>query len=91
LTYVKKKHRLAVVVRSTVPGCRADAKVTLRRKKPGRDTKLLVSTTSSQGRYRLKAPRDGGRYYVTVAKSYATGRAECGTARSKVAKVPRRR
>ena len=90
LTYVKKKHRLAGVVGSSAPGCRADAKVTLLRKKPGRDTKLLVSTTSSKGRFRVKAPVAAGRYYVTVAKSYATGEAECGSARSKAAQVSAR-
>ena len=66
----------------------ADAKVTLFRAKPGKDTKLVVGTTNGKGRWTRMAPKVAGRYYVEVATSYAKGEAECGRARSKKERVP---
>jgi subtilisin-like proprotein convertase family protein len=91
LSYAKASKNLTAVVRSDMPSCRGDAKVTLFRAKPGKDTKLVVGTTTSKGRWTRKAPKVAGRYYVKVAKSYATGEAECGRARSKKERVPRAR
>jgi hypothetical protein len=91
LSYVKATKKLKAVVRSDMPSCRGDAKVTLFRAKPGKDTKLVVGTTNSSGRWTRKAPKVAGRYYVKVASSYATGEAECGGARSKKERVPRAR
>nr|WP_242498072.1 thrombospondin type 3 repeat-containing protein [Nocardioides glacieisoli] len=91
LRYAKATKKLTAVVRSDMPSCRADAKVTLFRSKPGKDTKLVVGTTTSKGRWTRKAPKVAGRYYVKVASSYATGEAECGRARSKKERVPRAR
>ncbi len=88
LRYAKATRKLTAVVRSDASGCRAGAKVALFRARPGKDTKLVVSTTTSQGRKTWKAPKAGGRYYVRVASSYAAGQAECGRARSTKARVP---
>lgn len=88
LRYAKATRKLKAVVRSDASGCRAGAKVALFRARPGKDTKLVVSTTTSQGRKTWKAPKAGGRYYVRVASSYAAGQAECGRARSTKARVP---
>lgn len=88
LRYAKATRKLKAVVRSDASGCRAGARVALFRARPGKDTKLIVSTTTSQGRKTWKAPKAGGRYYVRVASSYAAGQAECGRARSTKARVP---
>ena len=89
LSYVKKKKGLQLAVRSDAAGCRDGARATLFRKRPGRDTKLVTGTTDRRGRYRFAKPRAGGKFYVRVARSYATGEAECATARSKPVRVRR--
>lgn len=84
-----KKKRLVATVGSTANGCRPGAEVTLLRKKKGRDATLLTATSDRAGKVRIKAPRQLGRYYVTVAASYAPGQAECGAARSRPLRVRR--
>ncbi len=74
LRYARATKKLKAAVRSDVPGCRADAKVTLYRAKPGKDTKLVVGTTNSKGRWTRKAPKVAGRYYVKVADVLRQGR-----------------
>ena len=91
LRYAKATRKLKVVVRSDVPACESQAKVTLFRTRPGKDTKLVVATTNGKGRKTWKAPARSGRYYVRVAASYAAGQAECGRARSSRARVPQGR
>ena len=88
LRFAKKTRTLKTVVRSDAAGCRSGASVTLYRAKPGKDVKLVVGTTNSRGRWVRKAPMTAGRYYVKVAPSYATGQAECISARSKKERVP---
>ncbi|MCK9825384.1 thrombospondin type 3 repeat-containing protein [Nocardioides cavernae] len=87
LHFRKKKRRLTFVVRSDAPGCRAGAEASLWRVKRGKDTRLLVAETDASGRYRAKAPRRAGRYYLRIASSYAAGQAECGAARSNTERV----
>ncbi|WP_243395220.1 thrombospondin type 3 repeat-containing protein [Nocardioides currus] len=86
----RRRNRLVTTVASTVAGCRADAEVTVWRKKKGRDARIVLASTDTRGKASTRAPRRAGRYYVTVASSYAAGQAECGAARSRVVKVRRR-
>jgi subtilisin-like proprotein convertase family protein len=85
----KDKTRLVGRVRSDRVACLAGIRATLKRSEPGRDQKLVVVTTRSDGRFRTRAPRTSGRYYVVVHARYALGVAECGG--SKSAKVRIRR
>jgi len=87
LRYARATRKLKAVVRSDVPGCRSDAAVTLYRAKRGKDTKLVVGTTNSNGRWTRKAPKVAGRYYVKVATSLVRGEAECGRATSRKARM----
>ena len=87
LRFPRATRRLKVVVTSDAPACESRSKVTLFRSRPGRDTKLVVSTTNSMGRKTWKAPARRGRYYVKVAASYAAGQAECERARSSRTRV----
>lgn len=92
LRTVKGAPRLRITVASPAPGCRDRAEATLFRvrKGAGKDLKLVVVTTNARGKARPKAPRRPGRYYVTVARSYAAGEAECASARSTRQRLTRR-
>lgn len=92
LRTVKGASRLRITVSSPAPGCRDRAEATLfrARKGAGKDVKLVVVTTNASGKARPKAPRRPGRYYVTVARSYAAGEAECASARSTRQRLTRR-
>lgn len=90
LRYSAKAKRLTITVRSDVAGCRDRAEATLLRVTKGKDAKVLVATTGAGGRTRVKAPKRSGRYYVTVARSYAAGEAECDSARSGRQRVARK-
>lgn len=85
----KEKSRLVGRVRSDRAGCVAGVRATLKRAKPGRDQKLVVVTTRSSGRFRTRAPRATGRYYVVVRARYAPGVAECGGSRSASVRIRR--
>lgn len=85
----KKRSRLVGRVRSEHSACTSSVRVTLKRKKPGRDPKLAVRSTRSDGRFRTRLPKRAGRYYVVVRKRYAAGVAECGGSRSAVVRVRR--
>ena len=50
--------------------------------RPNKDFKVFGGSVSYSGRVRVAVPR-GPAYYVTVPTSYASGVAECGTARSR--------
>lgn len=86
----KERGRIVGKIRSEVRACRVGVEVTLRRARPGRDQKLVVVRTRQDGRFRTRAPRIGGRYYVRVASHYATGVAECGPSTSRKVRVRRR-
>lgn len=90
LKHQVKKRRLVATVGSPASGCRNDAEVTLWRKRKGKDAMIVVARSDSAGKVVIKAPRRPGRYYVTVASSYAAGLAECGTAKSPAQRVRRR-
>lgn len=87
----QKKGRLLGRVASDRRACVAGVEVALKRARPGRDQKLVVLSTRSAGRFRTRAPRLPGRYYVLVRKQYVTGVAECGSDRSRTIRVRRRR
>jgi len=84
-----KRSRLVGTVRAGTRACVAGVRVTLKRAKPGRDTKLVVLTTKGDGRFRTRVPKRTGRYYVVVRKRYAVGVAECGGSRSSTVRVRR--
>jgi subtilisin-like proprotein convertase family protein len=86
----KEKSRLVGKVRSDRAACVDGVRATLKKRKAGRDTKLLVVTTKSNGRFRTRVPKAAGRYYVVVRKRYAAGVAECGSSRSTTVRVRRR-
>lgn len=90
LKHRAKKHRLVATVGSAASGCRNDAEVTLWRKRKGKDARIVLARSDSAGKVVMKAPRTAGRYYVTVASSYAAGQAECGSAKSPAERVRRR-
>lgn len=83
------RSRLVGRVFSEVRACRTGVEVTLKRKRPGRDQKLVVVTTRQDGRFRTRVRR-GATYYVVVRKQYAAGVAECGSSRSRKVRVERR-
>ena len=85
----KEKSRLVGRVRSDRGVCVDQVRATLKRKKPGRDPKLVVVTTKPSGRFRTRVPQSAGRYYVVVRKRYAAGVAECGSSRSTTVRVRR--
>ncbi len=85
----KEKSRLVGRVRSDRDACSAGVRATLKRAKPGRDQKLVVVTTRSDGRFRTRVPKRKGRYYVVVRTRYAVGVAECGRSRSAKVRVRR--
>lgn len=81
--------RLVGRVFSDVRDCRAGVDVTVKRKLPGRDQKLVVLTTRQDGRFRTRVPRRGATYYAVVRKQYAAGAAECGSSKSRKIRVRR--
>jgi hypothetical protein len=87
LRHQKARHRLTGKVESVAVGCRSGVEVAIWRKKPGTDLKLVVVTTRSTGTFRTKAPRRAGRYYATVGSA---AQPLCGSATSRVVRVPRR-
>ncbi len=89
LTWVKSKKRLEGQITSPTRACSARARVVLWRARPHRDVKLLGVDATRRGRYRFAVAR-GFRYYVSVSPSYASGRAECAKATSRVVRAPRR-
>jgi hypothetical protein len=60
------RHRFTGRVVSPAVGCVADVRVTIWKKLPGRDRKLVVVTSRPTGKYATKAPRKPGRYYARV-------------------------
>ncbi|MBL0749235.1 thrombospondin type 3 repeat-containing protein [Nocardioides baculatus] len=58
--------KLKGAVDSVAQGCRADATVTVWRKKKGTDRRLVVLTSKQTGSFRTGRPARAGRYYVTV-------------------------
>lgn len=85
----RSRGRLVGRVFSDVRDCRAGVEVTVKRKKPGRDQKLVVLTTRQDGRFRTRVPRRGATYYAVVRQQYAAGAAECGSSRSRKVRVRR--
>ncbi|MBL0749234.1 thrombospondin type 3 repeat-containing protein [Nocardioides baculatus] len=85
----KEKSRLVGRVRSDRGACVDQVRATVKRKKPGRDPKLVVVMTKPDGRFRTRLPKAAGRYYVVVRKRYAVGVAECGSSRSAAVRVRR--
>ena len=86
----KQKGRLVGRVFSDVAACRAGVEVTLKRRKAGRDTKLVVLRSRTSGRFRTRAPRAPGRYYVVLPKRYVVATTECGRGTSRTVRVRRR-
>jgi subtilisin-like proprotein convertase family protein len=84
-----RRGKLLGRVAADTHACVAGVEVTLLRKKPGRDQKLVVLRTRDSGRFRTRAPRLAGRYYAVLRKRYAAGVAECGTSRSPAVRVRR--
>lgn len=85
----REKSRLVGRVSSDRRACVARVEVTLKRARPGRDQKLVVLTTRSEGKFRTRAPRAGGRLYVVVRSRVAADVAECGASRSRTIRVRR--
>ena len=86
----KERSRIVGRVRSDRGACVDEVRATLKKKRAGRDAKLLVVTTKPDGRFRTRVPKAAGRYYVVVRKRYAVGVAECGSSRSTTVRVRRR-
>ena len=61
--------------------------MTLWLKRSRADRKLVVTTTRGTGKFRIKAPRRPGRYYVTVG---SPAEPLCGTDRSRSVRIRRR-
>ncbi|WP_423802703.1 thrombospondin type 3 repeat-containing protein [Nocardioides currus] len=80
LSYVAKKRFFRGQVASAVPSCAAYAEVTLWRKHRRADRRLVISTTTDEGRFRTPRVKRAGKYYVTVA---ASPDGACAGARSK--------
>lgn len=84
-----RRGKLLGRVSSDTHACEAAVEVTLMRKKPGRDQKLVVLRARDSGRFRTRAPRVAGRYYTVLRKRYVVGVAECGASRSPAVRVRR--
>ncbi|MCF6378912.1 hypothetical protein L2K70_14950 [Nocardioides KLBMP 9356] len=82
LTWLAGKQSLQVRVTSPVGACAQRARVAVFRVRPHKDYKVFGGSTSFSGRLKVKVAR-GATYYVTVPTSYASGVAECGTAKSR--------
>lgn len=78
--------RLKGAVDSAAQGCRADATVTVWRKKKGADRRLMVLTSKQTGAFRTARPARAGRYYVTVT---SPEQPLCASARSSTVRVGR--
>ncbi|QIK77317.1 hypothetical protein G7071_08175 [Nocardioides piscis] len=91
VTHLAKKKRVVLATRSLVAACRPGAEMTFWRKRRGKDLRVVVASTNSSGKIRLRSPKKAGRYYATVAASYVPGAAECGSARSKTIRIRHRR
>lgn len=78
--------KLTGTVDSAAHGCRADATVTVWRKKKGADRRLVVLTSKATGAFRTARPARAGRYYVTVA---SPEQALCAPATSPTVRVRR--
>ncbi len=87
LTYTKAGRRLTGTVESVAEGCRSAVAVTVWRKRPGADRRLVVVTTRDSGRFRTKAPRRPGRYFATVGSA---AEPLCGAGQSRAVRVTRR-
>lgn len=90
LTVRKAARRLTGRIKSDLAVCRQDQPVSLWQKRSGKDRRLAVLLSSSTGRYKVRMPRQAGRYYTRVYRSYVLGAAECGADRSRVVRVRRR-
>lgn len=87
LRHLAGKHRLVGTVESVAVGCSREVPVTLWLKRSRADRKLVVTTTRGTGKFRIKAPRRPGRYYVTVG---SPAEPLCGTDRSRSVRIKRR-
>lgn len=81
-----KRHRFAGKVESPAVGCVADVNVTIWKKLPGRDRKLLVVTSLRTGKFATKAPRRPGRFYARVGSA---AEPLCAADKSRVVRVRR--
>lgn len=90
LSHSSRKDALAVTVSSLHAECRARARGTLWRIKPGRDAKVGPFRTDRSGRAKLDAPRRPGRYRVEVLPRSVAGVVECRAARSPAVRVTAR-
>ena len=85
----KKRGRLVGRATAGAAVCSSSVELALMRKKAGRDQKLLVVRARASGRFRTRAPRLAGRYYVVLKERYVPGSAECGGSRSKAVRIRR--
>lgn len=83
------RKRIDGAVSSNLSACRGQAEVTIWRQRKGSDRKLVLLRTGADGRFRVRAPREPGRYYATVAPNYLANLAECAAGRSKAARIRR--
>lgn len=90
LTVRKATGRLTGRLSSDVRPCRRDQSVALWHKRPGKDRRLAVVRSSPTGRYAVRLPRQSGKYYASVQRTYVLGVAECAADRTRVVRVRRR-
>jgi subtilisin-like proprotein convertase family protein len=90
LTVRRAARKLTGKIKSDLAACRTDQAVSLWQKRSGKDRRLAVLRSSSTGRYKVRMPRQAGKYYTRVYGSYVLGAAECGADRSRVVRVRRR-
>jgi hypothetical protein len=87
LRWLDGRNRLQARISSPVDACVVRARISLWRADPRGDVKLGSVQASFRGRYGFKVRP--ARYYVTLAPSYASGKAECDRATSRTVVVPR--
>lgn len=90
LTVRTARRRLTGAIRSESGACRRDQAVSLWQQRPGKDRRLAVLRSSAAGRYQARMPRQPGKYYASVSRTYVLGVAECGADRTRVVRVRRR-
>jgi subtilisin-like proprotein convertase family protein len=62
--------------------CKASRAVTVFKKRSGPDKRVGVTTTSSDGTYRLTRAKHAGRYYTTTPRVVVANAADCAAAQS---------
>ncbi|PVG80969.1 hypothetical protein DDE18_20625 [Nocardioides gansuensis] len=90
LSHEVRRHRFQGRILSDQRGCASHIEVTIWRTKKGRDARISLIDTDDRGRFRTRAPRLRGKFYVKVPHQVVLGVAECASDRSQSVRVRRR-